>query len=89
MGEKKRRESRIEANQQDQDIFKDLMGLLNKHKDYPKEQLLALSANIVGRLIACQDQQSDVEYYMQIVSANIEQGNQEMIAELMNSQGSV
>lgn len=70
----------------------DALALLKKHTEAGNLsglELLALTSHLVGQVIAMQDQRSVTrEVAMQIVSANIEQGNREMIDNVMASTGS-
>lgn len=54
------------------------------------EEILALMAKVVGMLVALQDQRKYTpQQIMSMVSANIESGNQDMVDQLMKSQGGV
>jgi hypothetical protein len=64
--------------------YQDLTALVSKHanKLTPLE-LLAVAANMLGKLIALQDQRKTTpEMAMRVVSDNIEYGNQSVIATL-------
>lgn len=70
--------------------YQDLASLLSKHADkLTSEELLAVGANMLGKLIALQDQRTMTkERAMKIVCANIEMGNQHIIGDLAkNSEG--
>ena len=71
--------------------FRDeLVAVLKKHGDnLTAPEMLALAAHMVGQLVALQDQRSmSPGQAMEIVAANIEEGNQEVIGGLLNSRGS-
>lgn len=64
--------------------YQDLAELLAKHADkLSKLELLAVAANMVGKLIALQDQRyvSGVKA-MSVVTRNLELGNKQVIDEL-------
>lgn len=65
--------------------YEDLAELLRKHADsVTKEELLAIAANMLGKIVALQDQRiTSRERALEIVGRNIELGNAEMI-ELVN-----
>ena len=68
----------------------DMVALIRKHgANLEAAEILAIAAHMVGQLIALQDQRKMTrEMALQIVSANIEQGNQEVVGKLTNeSQG--
>lgn len=79
----------ITASPEHEIAYQDLNDLMKKHADkLTKEELLAIGANMVGKLIAMQDQRTMTrERAMAIVSRNIEQGNQQIIAALANAGG--
>jgi hypothetical protein len=64
--------------------YQDLVDLLRKHADkVSAEEMLAICANMLGKLIAMQDQRTMTrERAMQTVGANIELGNQHVINDL-------
>jgi hypothetical protein len=68
----------------------DLIAVLRKHGDaLTAPEMLALAAHLTGQLVALQDQRvMSPDRAMQIVAANIEQGNQEAIGRLLNTKGS-
>lgn len=56
--------------------------------DMPAEEILAVACVFVGQLIAMQDQRRYTPAaVMQLVTRNIEAGNQRMIADLLNAPG--
>lgn len=70
--------------------YQDLCQLVNKHaaKLSPLE-LLAVAANMLGKLIALQDQRvTTPDMAMEVVASNIEHGNRQVLAEVLHSKGS-
>ena len=67
----------------------DLVGVLRKHGDQlTAAEMLALAAHLTGQLVALQDQRAMTpSQAMEIVAANIEQGNQEVIDGLLDTKG--
>lgn len=73
-----------------QKAFRDaLLDTMRTHgAEIPADELLAVAAHLVGQLIAMQDQRTMTSSMaMQIVTANIERGNQEAIHGLLNETG--
>lgn len=70
--------------------YEDLAGLIQKHADkVDAEGLLAIASNMVGKLIAMQDQRTmSQDRAMATVAENIEAGNREMMEQLLGSKGS-
>lgn len=64
--------------------YQDLADLLRKHAyKLSSEELLAVASNMLGKLIALQDQRTMTkDRAMKIVCANIEMGNQHIIGDL-------
>lgn len=64
--------------------YQDMCVLVNKHAHkLTAIELLAVAANMLGKLIAMQDQRKTTpEMAMKVVSANIEYGNQSVLEEL-------
>jgi len=57
-------------------------------KTLDASELLAVLSHLVGQLVALQDQRVVTpEAAMELVSSNIEQGNAEVIARLLNEAG--
>lgn len=70
--------------------YQDICALVNKHanKMTPLE-LLTIAANMVGKLIALQDQRTtSTELAMETVIRNLESGNQQVIDQISQSKGS-
>lgn len=70
--------------------YQDIIKLVAKHADkLSSVELLAIASNMLGKLIAAQDQrQLTPEEVMDIVSVNIEIGNQQALEQLKKSMGS-
>jgi len=70
--------------------YQDLVKLVRKHAHKLSAlELLAVAANMLGKLIALQDQHSvTIEMAMELVAKNIEHGNQQVLARLNKTEGS-
>jgi hypothetical protein len=70
--------------------YQDIVQLVRKHADkLTPAELLAVAANMLGKLMAMQDQRTMTPgRAMEIVADNIECGNQELLDQLMQSRGS-
>ena len=70
-------------------LYQDLVKLIGRHGDkVTAEELLAIGANMLGKLLAYQDQRTMTrERCLEIILKNIELGNQQAIAEVANSRG--
>ncbi|MCK1430870.1 hypothetical protein [Bradyrhizobium sp. 87] len=70
-------------------LYQDLAKMLGRHGDkVTAEEMLAIGANMLGKLLAYQDQRTMTrERGLEIIIQNIELGNQQAIAEVMNSRG--
>lgn len=77
------------ANPDHEVAYQDLCQLVNKHAGkLTALELLAVAANMVGKIVAMQDQRTTtLEMAMEVVSANIEQGNRSVFEQLANSRG--
>lgn len=67
--------------------YQDLIALVAKYKDSASAvELLAIAANMVGKLVALQDQHIITpSECMALIARNIEAGNQQVIRDLKNS----
>lgn len=62
---------------------------MKRHQHLTPAEMLAIAANMVGKLVAMQDQRTMTPAVaMEIISKNIEYGNQQVIEELSKSAGS-
>jgi hypothetical protein len=79
----------VRARREHEVAFADLLALLAKHADkIDAEEMLAIAANMLGKLVAMQDQRKMTrEKAMNLIVENIEVGNQQAIEDLMNSKG--
>lgn len=70
--------------------YQDLCALVNKHADRLSAlELLAVAANMLGKLVALQDQRKVTPAMaMEVVAQNIEHGNQQVLAQIAQSKGS-
>jgi hypothetical protein len=78
------------ASQEHEVAYQDLCALVNTHasKLTPLE-LLAIASNMVGKLIALQDQRAiSPSKAMEVVIQNIEHGNKQVLDHLAQSKGS-
>jgi hypothetical protein len=69
--------------------YQDLCQLVNRHASkLTSLELLAVAANMLGKLIALQDQRTiSPSQAMEIVGQNIEHGNKQVLDELGKSRG--
>jgi hypothetical protein len=86
---RKRHMSVHQAKPQHEIAYQDICSLLKKHAGIPPLEMLAVAANMLGKMIAMQDQRTVTpEMAMEVVAKNIESGNQQVLAELSQSRGS-
>ena len=69
--------------------YQDLVKLVSKHADKLSAlELLAVAANMIGKLIAMQDQRSVTrDKALDVVIKNLELGNVQVFDQLKNSKG--
>lgn len=68
--------------------YQDMVKLLRRHQHLGAEAMLAIAANMVGKLMALQDQRTMTpERALAIVSTNIEACNAQALAEVMSAGG--
>ena len=81
--------SKINANPAHQVAYDDLADLLRKHAgEVSAIELLAIAANMLGKMVALQDQRIITPAMaMETVARNIEIGNQQALAQLMTPKG--
>ena len=79
----------IEAKPVHTDFKKDLAKFLETYDDkLSAEEMLAVTAQVVGMMVAMQDQRKFTPFQvMELVSKNIQYGNANAVADLMKSQG--
>lgn len=69
--------------------YQDMVAMVRRHEHLSPLELLAIAANMVGKLVALQDQRSTTPAQaMAVVAQNIQLGNQQAVEELMHSAGS-
>jgi hypothetical protein len=70
--------------------YQDIVALVRKHGEHLSAvEMLAIAANMLGKLLAYQDQRIMTSVMaMEIVAQNIEEGNRQAVAEVMKSEGS-
>ena len=80
----------VETKPEHEVAYQDLVQLVRKHADkLTAAELLAIAANMLGKLMAMQDQRTMTpNRAMEIVGENIERGNKEVLDQLMQSRGS-
>lgn len=78
-------ERRIKPNERHRAFRDDMIEVLRKHAGHlDSKEMLALSAHLVGQIIAMQDQRVVTPALaMEIVAKNIELGNSEVIDSLL------
>ena len=69
--------------------YQDLCALMQRHAaELTALELLAIAANMVGKLVAMQDQRTTTpEIAMETVAVNIKMGNEEVLEQLAQSEG--
>lgn len=80
------KERRVLAKPEHEVVFDELKALIMRHANkITSEELLAIAANLVGKIIAFQDPNvMSLERANLIVAANMERGNEEAVARLMD-----
>jgi hypothetical protein len=70
-------------------LYQELTALLNRHAGkITAIEILAIAANMVGKLIALQDQRTTTpEVAMEVVIQNLQSGNQQVLDQLSKTQG--
>ena len=79
----------IRAKPEHEVAYQDLVALVSKHADkMTAMEILAVAANMVGKLAAMQDQRKMTpEAVMELIAQNVEVGNKTVIDELAKSEG--
>ena len=67
--------------------YQELVALVNKHAGHLSAlEMLAVAANMLGKLLALQDQREITpEQAMQVIAHNIEMGNRQVVEELSST----
>jgi hypothetical protein len=70
-------------------VYQDIVAMVHKHAGHLDAiEMLAIAANMLGKLCAMQDQRVYTPaMVMEIVARNVEEGNRQAVAEVMNSKG--
>lgn len=78
------------ANEEHEVAYADICELVRKHAGkLTAVELLAVAANMLGKLVAMQDQRTITpDDAMEIVVQNIEKGNKQVFDQLRNHKGS-
>jgi hypothetical protein len=71
--------------------FQDIVDLWSRHAEHLDAiDLLAIAANALGKMMALQDQRRRTPaQIMEVVALNLEKGNQQIVAKLSQTAGSV
>ena len=77
----------MDAHPRHQALHADLVALIRKHagENCTTEEVLAVASQVVGQCLAMQDQRRSTDVYMEMVIANIESGNAQVIAQLTDT----
>jgi hypothetical protein len=77
------------ASREHEVCYQDLCALISKHAaKLSKIEVLAIAANMVGKLVAMQDQRAvSVDLAMETVARNLERGNQDVLEWLRSAKG--
>ena len=77
------------VSQEHKSVYKDLAALIARHAEgMTALEVLVIAGNIVGKLVAMQDQRTVTPTMaMEIVLKNIEAGNAEALAIILQSKG--
>lgn len=70
-------------------LYRELVELVTRHTvNMPPIEILAIAANMVGKLIAMQDQRATSrDQAMDVVIKNLEEGNRQALEQLHNTKG--
>lgn len=76
------------ASEKHEITYQELAELLRKRGDIDALELLAVASNMIGKIIAMQDQRKvNKEMCLQLVAANIEVGNKQVVDILTKTVG--
>lgn len=77
------------AKPEHQVLYQELIQLVNKHPGVSALEFLAIAANMVGKIVAMQDQRTCTrEYAMLTIAENVEAGNRQVLEEMQKTKGS-
>lgn len=70
-------------------VYQDLCALVNRHAaKMTSVEILAVAANMVGKLLALQDQRTMTkDMALDVIIKNIEYGNQQVLNNILNNTG--
>lgn len=70
-------------------LYQDLIKLVGKHGDKVDAfEMLAIAANMLGKLVAMQDQRTIApKMALELIARNIEEGNRQVLDQLSNTVG--
>jgi hypothetical protein len=79
----------MKAKSEHEVAYQEMLALVSRYKDRMNaEELLAVAANMIGKLIALQDSRTMTQQRaIEIVLRNLEYGNQQMLAEIAKTRG--
>lgn len=69
--------------------YQDICALVNKHADEMTPlELLAVAANMLGKLVALQDRRSTTpDRALEVIMHNLEYGNEQAVREIQHTRG--
>lgn len=72
------------AKREHEVVYQELVALVNRHaRHLTATEVLAIAANMVGKLVALQDQRTTTpDMAMAIVAENLQSGNREVLEQL-------
>jgi hypothetical protein len=78
------------ANPKHEIAYQEICDLVKRHSgDLSPLEILAIAANMIGKLVALQDQRKvTTSLAMQTIARNIENGNKQAVVELVQNKGS-
>lgn len=82
--------SRVQLAKPEQEVaYQDLVQLMRKHSDkLTALEMLAVAANLVGKLVAMQDQRTITpQLAMETVALNLDAGNRDVLDQLSKTAG--
>lgn len=66
-------------------LYQEILAVIRKY-DLPPVEILAVCANTTGKVLAMQDQTAgSVDYYLKVLTTNLELGNRQVIAEVLGN----
>lgn len=75
------------TNEKHEALYQEVLAVVRKY-DLPNVEILAVFANMTGKVLAMQDQTvGDANFYMKIVAKNLELGNKQVLEALFGEVG--